>query len=541
MKTTLGRSAALLAVIGIIAKVMGAMYRVPLTNTVGAEGMGLYQMVFPVYTVLLAFCGGGIASAVSRVVAKYTARGDDAAATRAVKTAALPLTAVAIISTVAVMLLRDVISSLQGNPEASLCYLALAPSLVFSAGTGVLRGYFQGKSNMLPSGISQLIEQTVKLFLGLYFARLLTSYGVKYAVAGALVGVTASEMLALFYLFVRYMLTKKKRKVVNVMRSTAPVRALFESAQDGFFVTDKQLRREIAAFALPITLGMLVIPLTQLIDSALVINLLMRGGVGRTEATAMFGLFVGPVGTLINMPTVIVASVSVAFLPALTAEIERGGDGARMTKLVVEFVMMFVIPVTVAFLVFPESVCHALYRRGLTDAQLAAAARLLRVQAVTVFYVGMYQVFATMLQTRGKAHRPVINLAVGGIVKIALTPVLVIAVGIEGAAAATAACYAVSAALTAMCACKMSPIGASVKRAFVMPVLFSALGAAAFYGVELILGLTTMSALWKTAVAATAFFIVYAAGMTACGALKPRILFGKNRDVAVQKPEKISE
>ena len=73
-----GRSAVALAAIGIIAKLIGALYRVPLTNIVGAEGMGLYQMVFPLYTVLLAFCGGSATSAVSRVVAKYTAKGDDA-------------------------------------------------------------------------------------------------------------------------------------------------------------------------------------------------------------------------------------------------------------------------------------------------------------------------------------------------------------------------------------------------------------------------------------------------------------------------------
>ncbi|MDE7463919.1 MAG: polysaccharide biosynthesis protein, partial [Clostridiales bacterium] len=505
----------------------------------GAEGMGLYQMVFPVYTVLLAFCGGGVASAVSRVVAKYTARGDDNAAVRAVKSAAVPLIIISIILTSVVMIFRNVISTLQGNPDASLCYLALAPSLLFSGGTGVLRGYFQGKNNMMPSGISQLIEQVVKLFLGLFFARVLSRYGVKYAVAGALLGVTASELLALLYLFLRYVLSKKCRSAKLPVRTIAPVRALFEAAQDGMIVTDKQLRREIMAFALPITLGSLVIPLTQMIDSALVINLLMRGAATRAEATALFGLFVGPVGTLINMPTVIVSSVSVAFLPALTADLERGGDGGKMTKLVIEFVMMFVIPVTVAFMLFPESICAALYRRGLTDAQLTVAARLLRVQAITVFYAGAYQVFATMLQTRGKAHRPMINLAVGGLVKIALTPLLVIVVGISGAAAATTALYGVAAALTARSACRLSPVCASVKNAFLMPLLFSAVGAAAFWGVGFVLGFTAMSDLWKTVISTLAFMTVYATGMTACGAIDVKILIKKNSERVRQKPEKI--
>ena len=518
---------------------MGAMYRVPLTNTIGAEGMGLYQMVFPVYTVLLAFCGGGISSAVSRVVAKYTARGDEVTAVRTVRVAAVPVAVISVISTAAVILLRDGISRIQGNPEAALCYLALAPSLVFAGLTSVFRGYFQGKNKMLPSGVSQLIEQSAKLFLSLYLSRVFLAFGVRYAVAGALLGITVGEVVSLLYLFVRYALTKKSRRESAVAVRKASVRPLFEIASDGFFVTDKTLGKEIAAVAFPITLGSLILPLTQLIDSALIINLLMRSGAGRLEATELFGLFVGPVGTLINMPTVILASVTVAFLPALTAETERGGDGGRMTRLVAEFVMMFVIPVATAFLLFPESICGALYRRGLTEEQLSVASRLLRVQAVSVLYAGIYQVFATVLQVRGKAHRPVVNLAIGGAVKVALTPLLVMTVGIEGGAAATAACYAVAALLTARAACKAAPVGVSAVKAFVMPTAFSAAGAVAFYGVTFVMNAVAISQFFKTALAAGAFFVVYAAGMFFCGAVKIGALF-KGRNAANQNREKIS-
>ncbi len=480
----------------------------------------MYQMVFPVYTVLLAFCGGGITGAVSRVVAKYEARGDGKSASRAVRVALGPLLIVSAASTAAVMLMRNIIARVQGNPEAGLCYLALAPSLLFAGGIGVLRGYFQGRNRMVTSGTGQLIEQTVKLSLGLYLGKVFMRYGVRYAVAGALLGVTASEAVALIFLAVAYGIMRRKRYV----RPTAALKARAQAETSAEFTaaTDKQLRHELYSFALPVTLGSLVLPMTQLIDSALVINLLMYGGVARTDATALFGLFVGPVGTLINMPTVVVLSLSVAFLPALTAELERGGDGAEATRSVAKWVFIFVIPAAVCFMLFPDRICSALYRRGLTDFQLKIAARILRVQAPTVFYAGVLHVATTVLQAHGRAHRPVINLVIGASVKVALTPLTVRYLGIEGAAAATVACYGIAAALTARSAYKSTYVGLSIKNALVMPVVFTGLGAGVFILTLFLLRGAAIAELWKTVVAAVAFAVVYFGGISASGALDLR-------------------
>jgi len=513
-----GRSAVLLAAVGIIAKLIGALYRVPLTNIVGAEGMGLYQMVFPLYTVLLAFCGGGITGAVSRVVAKYTALGNDGTALRAARVALIPPSVVAAIAVAAIALLRNVISGVQGNADAGIAYLALCPSLLFAGGISVIRGYFQGKSHMLPSGISQLIEQVIKLGLGLYLGRALLPYGVKYAVCGALIGVTASEFAALIYLVVRFAVVKRKR-TMYVRRAALLAETSAEFSVTGA-VSDRALLKELYSFALPVTLGALVLPVTQMIDSVLVINLLIYGGSSRVDATALFGLFVGPVGTLVNMPTVVVLSVAVAFLPAVTRAVECGGDAARLTRTAAKWIMLFVIPVTLVFLAFPDRVCGTLYRRGLTAEQLSVAAHILRVQAVGVFYVGVLQLCTTVMQGHNRAHRPVINLVVGACVKVALTPLFVRLFGITGAACATTACYAVAATLTARSAYKCMPIGASVKDAALVPLAFSMLAGGAFVLVLWLLSGAGLPYLWETVIAAAAFAVVYIAGITACGTLR---------------------
>lgn len=549
----------LLAVMGILAKMIGALYRVPLTNAVGAVGMGLYQTVFPLYTVLLAFCGGGMTTAVSRVVAKYSAVGDPKTAVRTVRIAMIPLFIVSFAATAVALILRNAVSRIQGNPDAGICYLALFPSLLFTGGISVIRGYFQGLSKMAPSGVSQLIEQSVKLVLGMYLAKVLLPFGVKYAVAGALLGVTAGELLALFYLVLSYAVSKRRadrsrrNAPENAEASALPCAAqnscdaspdlVTETAEEfcvapehvsaGAHAKEKNaflkilfggkrsaendaiLFRELFSFALPIMFGSLILPATQMLDSVTVVNILVYGGMDRAEATARFGLCVGPIATLINMPTVLSSSVSVAFLPALTGDIERGNDGARLMRKATESVLFITLPVTVAFFAFSKELLSALYSRGLSAGELDTAAMLLRMQAVNVLYLGVLQLGTSILQARGHAHRPVVDLLIGAAVKIVLTPILTHFFGIEGTAAASVALYATAATLTVIYAYRTGGFFASAKRSFILPLILSALGAAAFFGVSVLPMATRMPQLLRAAVETLAFAVVYFGGAAA--------------------------
>ncbi len=500
----------MLAAVGIISKFIGVLYRVPLTNIVGAEGMGLYQTVFPVYTVLLAICGGGMTNAVTRVCAKYTAHGDAGSARLSMRAALVPLTVVSVIATAIVMLSCRVLSRIQGNADVWICYLALAPSLLFTGVIDVLRGYFQGRKNMMPSAVSQLIEQAVKLGLGLGLGRYFIRFGVAYAVAGALAGVTLSETAALIFLVVRYALGRKKRRTDKTVRSAVYAEAAAEAVET---VPLKELRRELFSFALPVTVGALIMPIAQLIDSVLIVNLLVRGGAARGYATSLFGIAVGPVGTLINMPSVVVSSISVAFFPSLTSEIERGGDGRRLISDATKWIMTVVIPATVVFILFPQRICALLYSRGLSAAELDTAAALLRVQAVSVIYSGAFSLATAVLQAHGFARSPVVCLAIGAAAKAALTPLLVAFAGIYGAAAATVALYALASTLALKKVNGLRTIGASVKEALVFPAAFSAMGAAVAIGIMSLASTVGASYLLQSIIGGAAFVCVYAAAI----------------------------
>ena len=195
---------AFFAALCLVAKGIGALYRIPLTNIMGAEGIGLYQMVFPLYSVLLTVSGGGLPGAISKTVSAFSAVGDTENTRRTLKISLLVLTLAGLAATVLLIVFRDKIAALQGNPLAATAYLGIAPAVVFVAVISCFRGYFQGKLDMLPSGISQVVEQVVKMVVGLILCSRFLQYGVAYAAFGALLGVTVSEMAATAVLLVQY-------------------------------------------------------------------------------------------------------------------------------------------------------------------------------------------------------------------------------------------------------------------------------------------------------------------------------------------------
>ena len=157
-KRTLLGGAGIIMLATLGAKVLGALYRIPLTNMLGAEGMGVYQSVYPVYALILSVSGGAVPMAISVLVASYSAAGESARGVRLTLGALAAMLTTGAALTAALMLLNGAAARLQGTPEAETGYLAIAPSIFFVSGIAVLKGYFQGKNNMNPTALSQITE-----------------------------------------------------------------------------------------------------------------------------------------------------------------------------------------------------------------------------------------------------------------------------------------------------------------------------------------------------------------------------------------------
>lgn len=272
------KNAFIIAAGGFIAKILGALYRIPLTNLLGGTGMGLYQMVFPVYCILLDFAGAGLPCGLSKLISANVGEDAETKNVKTFKTAFLLMSAIGGVGSLAMFFAAKPLAIAQGNGEAYLAYTALSPAVFFVALISCYRGYFQGRQMMMPTALSQIIEQLVKLGAGLGAVKLLLPSAPR-AAAGAAFAVTLSEVAAFIMLAVMYRKFKTGSKLSKED---------FSREAKGIF-----------KICLPVTLVSVLLPLSQVADSFLIINILGRSG---ENATSLYGLFSGGVMSVIGVP-----------------------------------------------------------------------------------------------------------------------------------------------------------------------------------------------------------------------------------------------
>ncbi len=422
----------LLGGIGIVSKIVGAVYRVPLTNLLGSEGMGLYQMVFPIFSFLIAISSSGFPASMSKLVAQYNSRGDYNIGKKILSLSLFLLFAFSCVCSMFLWIMGEKIAVFQGNPDAKILYFAISPAIMFVALIAGYRGYFQGFENMLPTSVSMFIEQLAKLIFGLFFARLFFKRGIVFGALGAILGVIVGEVLALVFLLIYHHFFKKKCNIVYKNNKN---------------ITNKKLIFQILSLSLPICIGGLVVPICGFVDSALIVNLLEKQGASASQATSMFGLFSGVVGSIVNMPAIFSLAISSAIVPLASRSLSLRNKAKLEKNMSLSFVLTFAVmlPCFVVLFVFGDLIVEFLFGRGLSKDCIFTCSKLLRLGAFTSVLLSFAQVSAGVLQGLGNNFVSVFSLVIGAIVKICLTYLLV---GngflIFGAEVSSAFCYGVA-------------------------------------------------------------------------------------------------
>ncbi len=419
----------MLTVALVVAKLIGAFYRIPLTNILGSEGMGIYQLVFPIYSFLLSTSSGALPVAISLLVSQRKAEQDDAGARKILVSAMSLMLFWAIILSFALVALSRTLGALQGNENTAFGYLGIAPAIFFVAGIALLRGWFQGNNNMVPTAFSQLSESIIKLIFGLGLAYLLLPHGLQYAVGGAMFGVSISEAVTFLALYIVY---RKEEPALKLNFN---------------FVKAKESFKALARISIPVTIGGMILPLTQIIDSVLVVNILSKS-IGTAHATASYGLYSGYVATLINVPIVLGLSLATAVIPQISkGKVDRNiSDIKNKSDTVVKLALIIGIPFMFIYAIVAEQILLLLYP-SLTAMELHESAMLLRIGAVSVLALSVTQIYTAILQGVGATYTPTINMAIGAGVKTVLNIFLLFYVGIYGVAVSSVACYVLVAVL----------------------------------------------------------------------------------------------
>lgn len=411
--------AGVLVIGSVVAKMLGALYRIPLTNILGAEGMGMYQLVFSVYALFMVLSVAGIPTALSRIVAEKRALGENSKGYFVF--CMLILLLLGTIFGGLMALLSKPLANWQGNEDTRLGFVVISPAILFVCIISGFRGYFQGYMYMLPTAISNVVEQIVKLVAGICLAILLKDRGIVYSVCGALGGVAISELVTMLYMLITFVVRNKDNKEKFCRLSTFEVKG-------------------VCHIALPIALVAIMMPLSGFFDSIIVVNMLKVYGLEKSVATAQYGLASGPVNSLVNMPIVMIVSLAVAIVPSVSmSRVDRDVDGVMLkSRLCVKLAYLLGIPFAFFFMVFAKNIITLIYPT-LSQSNAIVAINVLRIVAFNVVLLAVMQIYISLLQALDKTKYAVLSLGCAIIVKIVLSILLTRKIGIYGFAIASVA------------------------------------------------------------------------------------------------------
>lgn len=396
--------ALVLAVGGMIAKLVGALYKIPLTNILGTNGMGLYYLVFPLYSLLLVLISSGTSLAVSRLVSTERIHNNKHNELVVFKVALVYVFVLSLIFSALLIVFSNNISAIQGNANARVGYIAIAPAIIFSSLIAVVRGYFQGQENMIPTLLNNILEQVIKLVSGLILANYFMRKGVMFAVFGAILGVTISEFFSFILIIINYICYKKKL-IYKIDVAKTPN------------LSYMQALKKIVIYAYPATLSAIIVPITTFLDSFLVINILNNSGFSSLQSTNLYGISNGIVSALINLPVLLCGALATALIPNLSGLYAQNNEKEVIfkTSLFIKITWIISLFFFIIFMIFAEDIISILYSRGLTNIvidEYSFASKLLMISSVSIIYYALLQTFTSVLQSINKVKVPFYSLLI---------------------------------------------------------------------------------------------------------------------------------
>ena len=419
--------AAILAGAVAMTKVLGALYKIPLGNLLGSQGMAHFYAAYNVYNLLLMLSTAGLPLAASRLVAQAEAMGRHSQARRVFRCALALLGVVGLVFSALMFLLPQTMAGALHDPMAAAAIRVLAPSVLCVCLTSAIRGYTQGLGNMTPTAVSQIIESACKLAVGLGLCAFLLRRGAapETGAAGAIAGVTCGTALGL--LFLLWALGRLER----TPGTDVPL---------PLGRTMGQLLR----IGVPITLAGGGMSLMTLLDQSLVLGTLQaRLGLSAEAAAELYGQYTFGM-TLFVLPPSFIYPLTVSLIPAISQARTRHDDAAaaRLTASALRITALLALPMGVGLSVLAGPILQLLYPAVPETAQ--AAAYHLTVLGIASIFVCLMVATNGILQANGRENVPIWTLLAGGALKI-VTNYLMVGnpdMGIRGAPVGTLYSYA---------------------------------------------------------------------------------------------------
>ena len=421
--------ALILLVASFINRIIGFAYQMIIVRLIKPEGIGLFNMVFPIYVLVLVLATMGIPLAISKLVAEEVARHNIRGANRIFKISLTFLIILSVFFTVLLVLAAPLLMKyVFPNPKVYYIFLCLIPGIIVVAICSAFRGYFQGLQQMTPTAVTQIIEQMVRVASGLTIAYFLLPRGVEYAAIGASLGVVIGEFVGCLTMIYLYLVNRKKLPMGKV----TPQEPL------------PQTCRKIFGLGIPVTMTRFTSTFLMSVEAVLIPLRLQESGMTMTEATSTFGLLVGVADALFFTPTMITAALATALIPAISDALALHNHQLVLSRIAkaLRITICTGLPCAVAFMLLPNEMCGVLFGYPKAGPILAAL-------AVGGPFLYFQQTTTGILQGMGEAVRPFKNLVIASVFKILGLYYLTVipGLGITGAVIALVSCYIMMAVL----------------------------------------------------------------------------------------------
>lgn len=511
---------AILAIAAVVVKIIGVLYRIPLTNILGDEGNGYYGYAYEVYAMTLMLSSFSLPIAVSKLVSARMASGQKKNAFRVFLCSVMFAIVVGVLAAVLIFMGADFISAnIMESPFSAYALRVLAVGLFTVAVLGVLRGYFQGLGTMIPTAASQIIEQITNAIVGLAGASVMIRIGTEeakkageellgpaYGAAGATLGtVVGSTFALLFLIFTLYTYRTIIRR--QIKRDT---RHRTESYP--------RLLKILLLTTLPVIFSTAIYNINQILDMTLFNKIMAMQGYEEKEYIALLGIFTGKYNTLINVPLAMANGLAASVIPSLTSAYTARNKALIHDKIAqsIRLTMLIALPCFVGFVVLASPLMVFLYNdNSETPAQLLA------IGAITVVLYGWSTVMNSILQGINKMTAPAKNAAISLVIHLVSLVIMMVVFKLN--------IYAVvlSNIIFSLCMCILDI--RSIRKAcgyrqewdktFLKPLIASAIMGVITYVVYQVMDVAIGGRFVATGISVLAAIVVYAVAILKLGAL----------------------
>lgn len=476
----------ILAIASIIVRLIGLVYRIPLTNVIGDEGMGYYSYAYEPYAVMLLLSYHGLPTAVSKLVAEKNGEGRYRSSYRVFRTGMLLAIIIGAITGALLWFGADFIAgTLNHQPMSSYALKVLGPTLFILSIMGILRGYFQGTGTMVPTAVSQILEAVVNAIVSVVAATILFTEGKKfdlvtgknsfaeaYGAAGGTLGTCAGALAALLFLLFVYSLYKK---IIKKQIRRDRVKELESFGR---------ITRLLFLISAPIVLSSVIMNIGTSVDAA-IFSRIMQGyfKVPKEQVAANWGIFTNKYKILIMVPVAISTALATSIVPDFSEEMAAGHKGRVVNKIsyAIRFTMIVSIPCAVGLSVLAAPVLNLLFKNI-----QAVDINLLRYGSIAAVVYSLSTVSNAILQGINQVNKPVIHAGIGLVLHVIILALAVrfLHADIYGVMAAYILFALIICILNALEIRRVLNYRQELIRTFFLPILCSAIMGLAVFGIS---------------------------------------------------------